>query len=320
MKISIVIPAYNEDSNIIPLYNEIKTHIPQGWEYEIIFVDDGSTDHTLLRLKALQEEDQNVRYFAFSRNFGHQNALKCGLDHASGDCVISMDADLQHPPGLIPDMIEKWKDGYDVVYTVRKNGPGIPASKNTSSRWFYRVMNWLSDLDLEEGTADFRLLDAQVVSLIRQQQEAHLFLRGYISWVGFRQYRMEYTASPRFSGVTKYSWRKMISFALHGITSFSIKPLRFSILLGLFISGSAFLYVLYAVIAALFTDWTVPGWASLVVSVQMIGGIQLIILGVIGEYLGKMFLQSKNRPVYIVRESSTEPLKRRDMGDTKKLS
>lgn len=320
MKISIVIPAYNEDSNIIPLYNEIKLHIPQDWDYEIIFVDDGSTDHTLLRLKALQEEDKNVRYYAFSRNFGHQNALKCGLDHASGDCVISMDADLQHPPGLIPDMIEKWKEGYDVVYTVRKNEPGVPASKNTSSRWFYRVMNWLSDLDLEEGTADFRLLDAHVVALIRQQQEAHLFLRGYISWVGFRQYRMEYTASPRFSGVTKYSWKKMISFALHGITSFSIKPLRFGILLGLFISGSAFVYVLYAVVAALFTDWTVPGWASLVVSVQMIGGIQLIVLGVIGEYLGKMFLQSKNRPVYIVRESSTEPLKRRDTGDTEKLS
>lgn len=306
MKISIVIPAFNEEGNIVALYEKLLTVLPADMAWEIIFVDDGSKDRTLQVIKDLRDRDDRVFYLSFSRNFGHQLALKCGLDFSSGDAVISLDADLQHPPELIPQMIQKWKEGFDVIYTIRKDRDAN--SKSTSSKGFYKLMNWLSDVRIESGAADFRLLDKRIIEIIRNNKEQHLFLRGFISWVGFRQFSFEYTPEVRFSGNTKYSYRKMISFAINGITSFSIKPLRFSILLGILISAIAFGYAFYAMYAALFTDWTVPGWASVLVSVQLIGGIQLVILGVIGEYLGKLFMQSKNRPNYIVRESALPPV------------
>lgn len=306
MKISIVIPAFNEEGNIVALYEKLLTVLPADMAWEIIFVDDGSKDRTLQVIKDLRDRDDRVFYLSFSRNFGHQLALKCGLDFSSGDAVISLDADLQHPPELIPQMIQKWKEGFDVIYTIRKDRDAN--SKSTSSKGFYKLMNWLSDVRIESGAADFRLLDKRIIEIIRNNKEQHLFLRGFISWVGFRQFSFDYTPKARFSGKTKYSYRKMISFAINGITSFSIKPLRFSILLGILISAIAFGYAFYAIYAALFTEWTVPGWASVLVSVQLIGGIQLVILGVIGEYLGKLFMQSKNRPNYIVRESALPPV------------
>lgn len=310
MKVSVVIPAYNEEGNIPELSRQLLTVLSAYPEFEVIFVDDGSRDQSLAALRTLHEQDARFQYLSFSRNFGHQNALRCGIDHATGDCIISMDADLQHPVSVIPQMIEKWQEGYDIVYTQRIDEKGVGMRKQASSSLFYRVMNWLSDVQLEPGTADFRLLDAAVADVLRNVKEAHLFVRGFVSWMGFRQYKLTYTAAERHSGSTKYSFRKMFSFALHGITSFSIKPLRFSIITGAFISVLAFTYILYAMYISLFTDKAVPGWASTVVTGLFMGGIQLLFMGVLGEYIGKLFIQSKGRPNYIVSESSLHPRRR----------
>ena len=303
MKVSVVIPAFNEENNILPLAKQLKDVLPDT--FEVLFVDDGSTDSTLDVLKQLHQEDNRFRYLSFSRNFGHQNAIKCGIDYATGECIITMDADLQHPPSLIPEMISKWKEGYDIVYTQRLEEKEISFFKRCSSSFFYSIMNKLSDVKLDPGSADFRLVDQRVAEIIRNTNESNLFIRGFVSWMGFRQYRITYHAASRHSGKTKYSFRKMISFALNGITSFSIKPLRFSIVMGMLISFFAFIYAMYAVVLYMFfPERAVAGWASVLVSVLFMGGIQLLFLGVLGEYLGKLFMQSKNRPTYIVKEKS----------------
>ncbi|MBW7935752.1 MAG: glycosyltransferase family 2 protein [Flavobacteriales bacterium] len=306
MKISVVVPSYNEESNVPLLASQLKEALSPLCDFEIIFVDDGSTDNTLQQLKELNDQDKRFRFVSFSRNFGHQHALRCGMDYAQGDCVISMDADLQHPVELVPEMISKWKEGYDVVYTQRIDEARITFFKKLTSGLFYRLMNWLSDVELEEGTADFRLMDKRATNVIRNAHEPNLFIRGFVSWMGFKQYKLTYKAAPRHSGKSKYSIRKMIGFALNGITSFSIKPLRFSIIAGLLISLFAFAYSMYAIVLYLFyPEKAVAGWASVLVSVLFMGGIQLLFLGVIGEYLGKLFLQSKNRPHYIVQACSS---------------
>jgi glycosyltransferase involved in cell wall biosynthesis len=303
MKVSVVIPAFNEENNILPLAKQLKDVLPDT--FEVLFVDDGSTDSTLDVLKQLHQEDNRFRYLSFSRNFGHQNAIKCGIDYATGECIITMDADLQHPPSLIPEMISKWKEGYDIVYTQRLEEKEISFFKRCSSSFFYSIMNKLSDVKLDPGSADFRLVDQRVAEIIRNTNESNLFIRGFVSWMGFRQHRITYHAASRHSGKTKYSFRKMISFALNGITSFSIKPLRFSIVMGMLISFFAFIYAMYAVVLYMFfPEHAVAGWASVLVSVLFMGGIQLLFLGVLGEYLGKLFMQSKNRPTYIVKEKS----------------
>jgi dolichol-phosphate mannosyltransferase len=305
MKISVIIPAFNESGNIIPLVTRLNEVLNEYPDRQILFIDDGSTDNSLQILHQLHQQDNRIGYISFSRNFGHQHALRCGIDYADGDCVISMDGDLQHPPELIPEMIKKWQEGYDIVYTQRTEEEGIGVFKKMTSALFYKLMNYLSDVTLEPGTADFRLLDARVANVIRNSHEQGLFVRGFISWMGFRQYKITYRAAPRYSGSTKYSIRKMLSFALNGITSFSIKPLRFSIIAGALISALAFVYAMYAVMLYLFyPEKAVPGWASVLVSVLFIGGIQLLFLGVLGEYLGKLFMQAKQRPGYIIKESS----------------
>lgn len=303
MKVSVVIPAFNEENNILPLTKQLKEVLQD--DFEVLFVDDGSTDSTLDVLKQLHQKDNRFRYLSFSRNFGHQNAIKCGIDYATGECIITMDADLQHPPSLIPEMISKWREGYDIVYTQRIEEKEISFFKRCSSSFFYSLMNKLSDVKLDPGSADFRLVDQRVAEVIRNTNESNLFIRGFVSWMGFRQHRITYHAAPRHSGKTKYSFRKMFSFALNGITSFSIKPLRFSIVMGMLISFFAFIYAMYAVVLYMFfPERAVAGWASVLVSVLFMGGIQLLFLGVLGEYLGKLFMQSKNRPTYIVKEKS----------------
>lgn len=303
MKISIVVPAFNEEGNIAPLISSIREVMNPYQEWEFILIDDGSNDATLKMIKNHHQEDERIHYISFSRNFGHQNALRCGLFYATGDCIISLDADMQHPPHLIPEMIEKWQEGFDIVYTQRQEGK-TGFSKKITSSLFYRLMNWLSDVKIEKGTADFRLIDRTVADVLKSVKEPDLFIRGFIAWMGFKQYKISYNPENRLSGHTKYSFRKMFSFALHGITSFSIRPLRFSIIMGTVCSVLAFSYILYAMYINLFTDQAVPGWASTVVTGLFMGGIQLLFMGVIGEYLGKLFIQSKQRPNYIIRESS----------------
>lgn len=303
MKISIVIPAYNEEENLPEVAARVKEHLPERFEQEIIFVDDGSRDGTQQVLRALRAQDPTIHYVLLSRNFGHQSALRAGIDYATGDCVISLDADLQHPPRLLPELLGHWLAGYDIVYTQRSDDERLPWLKRQTSAAFYRLMNGLSSVDFEPGTADYRLIDRRVAELVRTSPDTDLFLRGFVHWVGFRQKRVAYTPDARFRGTTKYTVRKMVKLALNGITSFSVRPLHFATLAGVGVSGLAFLYALYALYILIFTPDAVPGWASVLISVLFIGGIQLLVLGIMGEYLGKLFVQAKQRPPYLVRET-----------------
>jgi dolichol-phosphate mannosyltransferase len=306
--ISVVIPAFNEEENIPVLAArlvDIFATLP-AYDYELLFVDDGSSDKSLEVLQTLHQENNKINYLSFSRNFGHQNALKCGLYYAKGDCAISMDADMQHPPALLPSFIEKWEEGYEIVYTQREADKNLSFFKNKTSSLFYKIIDKLSDVTLEEGTADFRLLDKKVLNVINNLKENDLFIRGMIAWIGFKQFKIKYTPDKRFAGTTKYSFSKMLKLAVTGITAFSIKPLKVALLMGIAISIFAFIYAMYAVAMYFFTDETVPGWTSVLVSVLLIGGLQLMTLGIIGEYLGRLFMQAKYRPDFIVRESSVD--------------
>lgn len=303
-KISIVIPAHNEEGNIRPMYEALdEVFRTVNYEYEIIFVDDGSSDSTLAVLKSLAEEHPNVYYIEFSRNFGHQSALKAGIDHAGGDCVISLDCDMQHPPALIPEMLKKWEEGYDIAYTRRKSDKKLPYLKRKTSHWFYLFTNKISGVQLEEGTADFRLMDQRVAKVFSSFTENDLFIRGMVKWMGFKQYAIDYTPGERLSGETKYTFGKMVSLAVKGITSFSISPLYAAIYIGFFMALASMLYLPY-VLYAYYTGHSAAGWASVLLTVVFFGGVQMIILGILGVYVGKLFMQTKNRPTYIIRTTN----------------
>lgn len=302
--VSIVIPCYNEDGNIEKIYNQIKK-VLSSITVEYIFVDDNSSDNTLSIIEQLSKSNANVKYLSFSRNFGHQSALRAGLEYSTGDCVISMDADLQHPPELLPTLIEKWNEGYDIVYTIRKDIENVSFFKKITSAFFYRLINSLSDIEINQGSADFRLLDKRIVTvLIKDITEYHLFYRGLISWIGYNQIGIEYVPHKRFSGKSKYSFMKMVNFAIDGITSFSIKPLKLAILLGLLLSFLSGIYSLYVLGMYIFTDETVKGWSSILFSILFIGGVNMVLLGIIGEYMGKMYIQSKNRPYFLIKKTN----------------
>ncbi len=302
--ISVIIPAYNEEGNVDKVAQYVTERLSSsGYEFELIFVDDGSTDQTLPRLQHLHKNDARIKYLSFSRNFGHQSALKAGMDFAKGDAVISMDADLQHPPGLIKEMLQYWEDGYDVVYTQRKEDHSLPYFKRTTSRLFYRLINLISDIKLEPGTSDFRLLDNKVVSVIREMPEDNLFFRGLVKWVGFKQHCIEYMPDLRYDGYSKYSLRNMFSLAISGVTSISIFPLRIASLLGFIVSVGAFGYSLVVIYDYFFTNKNLPGWTTIILAVLFLGGVQLITIGIIGEYLGKLLIQSKGRPKYIIKQT-----------------
>ena len=301
-KISVIVPCYNESQALNLFFQELIKHLPKKYSYEIIFVNDGSIDDTQEIIKAISAEHSFAHYISFSRNFGHQNALKAGFDLSSGDCAICLDSDLQHPPEIIPQLLQKWEQGFESVITKRIDHDSISYYKKISSKLFYRLTNRLSDVKLEEGIADFRLLDRKVIDALKELTENQIFLRAVIQWLGFKQTIIEYKAAERVAGESKYTLRKMFSFALSGITAFSIKPLRFSIYLGSLIASLAFLYGFYALYINIFTSQTIPGWTSIVMSILFIGGLNLLMLGIIGEYLGKLFIQNKKRPNYIISE------------------
>lgn len=304
VRIVIIIPCYNEASNIHLLLERLFP-VVSGYDYSILFMDDGSTDQTLFDLKAISTHNPKISYISFSRNFGHQAALKAGYENSKdADIVITMDADLQHPPELIPELIEKWKEGYEVVNTIRKTDQQASYFKKVSSRLFYKLYSFITGYELLPGSADFRLLDRSVVKVINQMQESNPFIRGMISWVGFRQTAIVYTAPPRANGKSAYTLPKMINLAISGITSFGISPIRISFLAGTACSFLAFLYGIYAVSVHLFTDQTVTGWTSVIASILFLSGFQLVMIGVIGEYIGKIHIQSRNRPDYIIEESN----------------
>lgn len=310
--ISIVIPVYNEAAVLPELYKRLINVIASiNYNFEIIFVDDGSKDESWNLISSIYSHNrEGIRAISFSRNFGHQVAITAALDYSQGQAVIVMDADLQDPPEMIPSLIEKWQEGYDVVYAVRTERPGEGAFKRGTAAFFYRLLRRLARIDIPADAGDFRLMSRRAVEALKTLRERHRFVRGLSSWIGFRQTAVSYVRDIRYAGETKYRLVKMVKFALDGITSFSFAPLQLATYLGFGASVASFCYILYAVGLKLFTDKPVLGWASLMVAVLFIGGVQLITLGIIGEYIGRIYEEIKQRPLYIVADAigfSAEP-------------
>lgn len=304
--ISIVVPVFNEQENINVFYQEVCKYMePLNYPFELIFVDDGSTDGTPLIMDKLSQQDNRVRSILLARNFGHQIALTCGLDHARGDAVVTMDGDMQHPPEMLPLLISKWEAGFEIVQTIRKNTEGVSWSKRFTSGMFYRVINALSNTRIAEGGSDFRLLDRKVVETLKNFKEKARFIRGMVGALGYKQIQIEFVAPERFAGKSKFSYKKMIHFALDGITAYSRLPLRMALYLGLISGLLSFLLTADVVYTKLFTAEAVPGWATIAASVLLLGGLQLIGLGIIGEYIGRIFEEVKQRPLYWVSREIT---------------
>lgn len=311
--ISIAVPVYNEQDNIDVFYHEVLKYMePLPYRFELIFVDDGSRDATPAILHRIAGEDSRVRALILARNYGHQTALTCGLDHAAGDAVITMDGDLQHPPEMLPILIGKWEEGCEVVQTIRLSTEGVSWFKKFTSSTFYWLMNAMSKVHVREGGSDFRLLDKKVVESFRRFRERARFIRGMISAIGFRQTTVEFVAPPRFAGVSKFSLGKMMTFALDGITSYSKLPLRFAFYTGVIFGIGSVGLTLHVIYIKYFTNEAVPGWATITASTLLLGGLQLVFMGIIGEYVGRIFEEVKQRPLYLVREELNWPEKRRD--------
>jgi dolichol-phosphate mannosyltransferase len=308
LNLSIVIPVFNEKDNIQPLYDRLVA-VVKGLQFpasEVVFVNDGSSDETLAVIKALPTTELTVNYIDLSRNFGHQIAVTAGLDHCKGDLVVIIDADLQDPPELISQMIAKAKEGFDVVYARRIARKGETALKKGTAKLFYRVLASITSVDIPIDTGDFRVVTRRVVNALKQMPEREKFLRGQIAWIGFNQTYVEYEREERLAGSTGYTWRKMLRFALDGITSFSNFPLKMATIMGFVVSFISFLLMLYALYSRFILKVYEPGWTSLMLSVLFIGGIQLIAIGIIGEYVGRISNNVKQRPLYLVKESTNQ--------------
>ena len=304
--LSVVVPMYNEQGNVAPLLDRL-TAVLDGLAghpgYEILVVNDGSTDRTADEVRVAMGARPHLALINLSRNFGHQLAATAGIELAAGAAVILMDGDLQDPPELIAAFIAQWQAGYDVVYAIRRTRKGENAFKIVTARFFYRAIKRLTKVSIPVDTGDFRLMSRRVVEALRRSPERHRFLRGMISWVGFRQIGVEYDRDERLHGTTKYPLAKMLRFAVDGITSFSDIPLRFASYFGFFVSAIAFVYSLIVVIAKLarvYPPGYTPGWASTIVAVVFLGGVQLMSLGIIGEYLGRIYDEVKGRPLYLI--------------------
>jgi dolichol-phosphate mannosyltransferase len=302
--VSVVVPVYCEEGVVERTYRELTRVLEgmAGYRHEIVFVDDGSTDDTLPRLKRLAAADPRVKVITFSRNFGHQIAISAGIDTAEGDAVVIIDADLQDPPTLIPDMLRLWRQGNAVVYGRRTAREGETWFKKRTATWFYALLNRLAEVEIPRDTGDFRLLDRRVVAQIRGLREQHRFLRGLVSWIGYRQTALEYVRAPRQEGETKYSLRAMTYLALDGILSFSSRPLRLATNFGLLSIVVAFGLLVYGLVRYVEGD-VVRGWTSTIVTILFLGGIQLFTIGIIGEYLSRIYDEIKGRPLYIVDET-----------------
>ena len=298
---SVVVPVCNEEAALPELHRRLTLVMESlGDGYEVVFIDDGSSDGSFSLLVEIARRDPAVVVIKLSRNFGHQIALTAGLDYARGEAVITMDADLQHPPELIPRLVGEWQQGYQVVYGVRTFTEAEGLLKRWTSRTFYALLQRLSDTEISPAAPDFRLLDRAAVDTLRTVRERNRFLRGLVGWVGYRQKAVPFTEAARYGGVAKYSWRAMFRLAVDAIVSFSTVPLRLVTYLGLLVSLLSFVYAVYVLWARLFTDRAVPGWASITVALLTLAGAQLIGLGIIGEYIGRIYEESKQRPLYVI--------------------
>ncbi|WP_370866558.1 glycosyltransferase family 2 protein [Saccharibacillus sp. JS10] len=303
-KISVIIPMYNEEAVIAETYRRLSDVMRRtGESYELLFINDGGVDRSPDIIRELALRDESVKLIDFSRNFGHQIAVTAGMDYASGDAVVIIDADLQDPPELILDMLDKWREGYEVVYAKRSKRKGESLFKKWSASLFYRILHASTEVPIPVDTGDFRLIDRKVCDEMNRLGERNPFVRGLVSWTGFRQTAIEYERDERLAGETKYPLKKMIKLSLDGLTSFSHKPLKMAGYAGAIMSAGGFIYMLYVIAVALFTDSTMRGWASTICLMLIFNGFTLIMLGVIGEYIGRIYDEVKGRPLYIVRET-----------------
>jgi dolichol-phosphate mannosyltransferase len=306
--LSVVVPLYNERGNVVPLLERlgaVTQRLRDAYDFEIVLVNDGSTDGTLTAIRGEMQRRPHIVLVNLSRNFGHQLAATAGIEIARGDAVVLMDGDLQDPPELIDAFVRKWREGYDVVYAVRRSRQGETRFKVWTARMFYRVIKRLTKVSIPLDTGDFRLMSRRVVEALRRSPERHRFLRGMVSWVGFNQVAIQYDRDVRHAGTTKYPLPKMIRFAMDGITSFSDIPLRFASYFGFTVSAVAFIYALVVVAFKLFSlkpPGYTPGWASTIVAVLFLGGVQLMSLGILGEYLGRVYDEVKGRPLYLISD------------------
>lgn len=298
--ISIIIPVYNEEENIPLVCKETALFVKEP--YELIFVDDGSTDRTLFAIEAEAISSNQIKCISLSRNFGHQNALMAGMQYASGDRIVIMDGDLQHPPSLIPALMNKLGEGYDLVQTRRRTTQNIGLGKKILAVIFYKFINAISDTRIEPNVADFKAFNRKVLESILQFKERELFLRGIFSWIGFKSITIGFEAPARIHGITKYSFTRMLKLALKGTTSFSFKPLRVALLFGSIISLAAFAFAIFALVS-FFQGNTVPGWASMIIAIMFLGGTQLLAIGLLGEYIASLFTETKKRPLYLVNKT-----------------
>lgn len=303
--LSIVIPLHNEEGNLPHLHQRLVLVLQSLTnDYEIVYVNDGSRDATLSMVKALAVQDTRVRYISFSRNFGHQMAIMSGIEHAHGQAVVVMDGDLQDPPELIPELWKKYNEGFKVVYAQRRSREGETWLKKWTAKTFYRILKKTTQIKIPLDTGDFRLIDRKVIDYLKQMPERHKFLRGQIAWIGFKQAAVFYDRESRFTGKTNFSFSKMFQFALDGITAFSNYPLRLATVMGFVVSAISFVVILYALYSKFVLDRTITGWTSLIISVLFIGGVQLIAIGIIGEYISRINSDVRKRPLYVIEEEN----------------
>jgi glycosyltransferase involved in cell wall biosynthesis len=303
-KISILIPAYNEEEVLDQLYTRLGklANDQKKYDFEFLFINDGSRDKTLEIIKGYAELDNRISYVSFSRNFGKEKAMIAGFDHVTGDATVIIDADLQDPPELIPQMIKLWEEGYDDVYAKRKSREGESWFKKFTSRMYYSILEKMSSIPIQKDTGDFRLLDRRAVEAMKQFRESERYTKGMFSWVGFNKKEILYNRDPRVAGSTKWSYLKLFNLGIDGITSFTTAPLRISAFLGTIVSLIAFIYLAFIVLRTIFFGTDLGGYPSMMAVILFLGGVQLLSLGVIGEYVGRIFNETKNRPLYIVEE------------------
>jgi polyisoprenyl-phosphate glycosyltransferase len=306
-EISVVLPAHNEVAGVAPMVAALKKALAPLGRAEIVYVDDGSSDGTLAALRAAATADPNVRYVSFTRNFGHQVALRAGLRHARGRAVIVMDADFEHPPELIPELIAAWRAGAKVVATQRSDDEAmVSALKRISSQLYYRLLDAIGDVRIAPGSADFMLLDRAVVDLVNSFEDQDIFLRGLVRWLGFPIATVSFSRGARTQGNSKFTLRRMVELAITGIAAHSVRPLRFAIWLALAFAGIGFLFVVYSIVSFLFVQRTVAGWTSIMAAIALLGAAQLLVLGIIGEYVGRILREARKRPSYIVAETEED--------------
>ena len=307
MDLSVIIPSYNEERNVGIMHERLTKTLSEITDsYEMIFVNDCSKDQTLLRIKELAEKDSHVKYLSFSRNFGHQIAVSAGLDFCTGEAVVIIDGDLQDPPELISQMYERYKEGYKVVYAKRKTREGETWFKKATAKIFYRLLASMTSIDIPVDVGDFRLIDRVIVEHLRNMPEKSKYIRGQIAWIGYKQTFVEYHRDARLYGTTNYPLKKMLRFALDGITAFSDKPLKIASGLGIFSAIVSLLALVYALVSHFCFHTTITGWTSLILSVLFIGGVQLITIGIIGEYIARINNDVRNRPLYILDEKNID--------------